>query len=89
MFAITRGKGFHIKFENGYTLSCQIGRGNYCQNYDEKITSDNRNIKPSLTAELAIICPNGDLFSFEDGDTVKGYQTTEEFLKLSNFTAEL
>ena len=27
-------KGFHIVFPNGWTVSVQIGKGNYCENYD-------------------------------------------------------
>ena len=26
--------GFHICFENGYTISVQFGPGNYCEQYD-------------------------------------------------------
>lgn len=32
MFRITNGKGFHITFANGYTLSVQFGPGDYCNN---------------------------------------------------------
>lgn len=32
MFRITNGKGFHITFENGNTVSVQWGNSNYCQN---------------------------------------------------------
>ncbi len=32
MFRITFGKGFHIVFDNGITLSTQFGYGNYCDN---------------------------------------------------------
>ena len=32
MFAITRGKGFHLTFANGWTVSVQWGNGNYCSN---------------------------------------------------------
>jgi hypothetical protein len=33
MFKITNGKGFHMTFKNGLTLSVQFGKGNYCKNY--------------------------------------------------------
>ena len=36
-FAITQGKGFHLTFPNGITLSTQIGGGNYGENYDYPI----------------------------------------------------
>jgi hypothetical protein len=32
MFKITHKKGFHITFENDYTVSVQFGPGNYCDN---------------------------------------------------------
>lgn len=36
-FKITGVKGFHITFENGWTVSVQFGGGNYSDNYDEPI----------------------------------------------------
>ena len=38
MFEITQGKGFHIKFGNGRTISVQWGVGNYCDNRDSDPT---------------------------------------------------
>lgn len=32
-FEITNGSGFHITFENGYTVSTQFGDGSYSENY--------------------------------------------------------
>jgi hypothetical protein len=32
MFKVTDGKGFHITFANGWTVSVQWGMGNYCPN---------------------------------------------------------
>lgn len=34
MFHITSGKGFHITFENGWTVSVQFGPGNYSDHYN-------------------------------------------------------
>jgi hypothetical protein len=36
MFKITDGKGFHMTFANGWTVSVQWGAGNYCQNYNTR-----------------------------------------------------
>jgi len=36
MFKITEGKGFHMTFANGWTVSVQWGSGNYCQNYNAR-----------------------------------------------------
>lgn len=58
MFRITRGRGFQITFENGYTVSVQFGQFNYCANYntmeDEK-TERQFGEMGSKTAEVAII----------------------------------
>lgn len=32
-FKTTDNKGFQITFDNGYTISCQFGSQNYCENY--------------------------------------------------------
>lgn len=40
MFSITGGKGFQITFENGYTVSCQFGANNYCENYYRHLEPD-------------------------------------------------
>lgn len=36
MFKITAGKGFHVTFPNGLTVSVQWGYGNYCDNRDHE-----------------------------------------------------
>lgn len=32
MIASTENKGFHLTFTNGYSISVQFGKGNYCSN---------------------------------------------------------
>ena len=32
MIKITENKGFQMTFNNGLTISCQIGSNNYCDN---------------------------------------------------------
>ena len=77
MFKIYRGSGFHMKFENGYTISIQFGAGSYCQNHDRYpdlnlIGTDNiNNIMKEfdyklgndgcIDAEIAIIKPDKEL----------------------------
>lgn len=34
MIKITENKGFQMTFDNGLTISCQIGSNNYCANRD-------------------------------------------------------
>jgi hypothetical protein len=52
MFKITSKKGFHIKLNNGITISTQFGGGNYCSNYDKDIMSNS--YAESEDAEIAI-----------------------------------
>lgn len=90
MFKITRGSGFHIRFENGYTVSVQFGPGNYAGNYnrdyDEQIQAGSDG---SNTAECAVWELNGSLIPHEsfNGDTVGAHKTPEEVLELLNWAA--
>ena len=34
MMKITQNKGFQMTFDNGLTISCQMGHSNYCSNRD-------------------------------------------------------
>jgi hypothetical protein len=81
MFNITAGKGFHITFDNGFTVSVQWGSGNYGDNY--------LNFKDpapaSTTAELAAWGPNGDMLCIgATADTVLGYLTADQVLTAMN-----
>ena len=40
-FEITNGCGFHITFENGYTVSTQFGYGSYSENYSNYKMTNN------------------------------------------------
>lgn len=56
---ITSGKGFHLKFSNGVTVSVQLGWGNYCANRDNDAVRDYPtppNECASPDAEVAIWC---------------------------------
>jgi hypothetical protein len=79
MFTITSHKGFHLKFENGYSISVQWGPGNYCDHYmtypmDKPAMS---NDWKSKVAEIAIWNPSGQWLSF-GCDTVKGHVSVDE-----------
>ena len=88
-FAITGGRGFHITFANGVTVSVQFGGGNYCNNYNVSVmapTSESNN------AEVAVFKKSygGWLtleFDPEAGDDVLGYQSPEDVLRLLNWAA--
>ena len=88
-FRLTDGKGFHITFKNGWTISVQFGPGNYCDNYNMDImsfrSSKDYGRVESFTAEIAFWGPDGEMQKFGDPsdeyrDTVKGRVTPEEVL---------
>ena len=86
MFKITDAKGFHITFDNGWTVSVQFGAGNYCDNYDSP--EYDKPAKPSTTAEVAAWDINHKWYEFET-DMVKGYCTSKEVLEFMNLIAAL
>jgi hypothetical protein len=96
MFKITRGKGFHVTFKNGYTVSVQFGYGNYTEAYNNEFSSfeeEKQNMAKgvfpqSCLAETAIIAPNGDLLKYKDGE-VQGYQTPEDVLETMIYAQQL
>lgn len=79
MIAITNNRGFHLTFENGITISIQIGSGNYSDNYDEEIgfERDSKLVKSS-TAEIAIWDASNKWFLFDDENQVKGWVSTQD-----------
>jgi hypothetical protein len=90
-FKITDGKGFHMTFENGYTVSVQWGGGNYCDNYDEEIGGDRNAVgkKGCRDAEVAVWGQDGDLIDHPDfgGDTVGARFTVARVLELMIWAA--
>lgn len=91
MFKITGGKGFHITFENGYTVSVQWGPGNYCDNYDSVIGRDDRvaGKSGSTTAECAVWGPDKEMIAYKGwGDKVGARMKPKDVLKLLNWAAK-
>lgn len=82
-FAITGGRGFHIRFKNGWTVSVQFGGGNYGSNYDLPVMGPT---PPATTAEIAAWDSGGNWYDF-GGDTVDGYKTADEVLAIMNMIA--
>lgn len=90
MFKITDGKGFHLTFANGLTLSVQFGRGNYCQN--RNITSDEQFLS-SKDAEIAIWNgekyltnqANKDIYGVDLHTDEKGWISMTDFVKFVNW----
>ena len=86
-FKSTARKGFHITFENGWTVSVQWGPGNYCDNYAARFDLDGRTDWESSTAEVAAWPAEGDWYQFEHGDTVDGHRSPAEVLAFVNMVA--
>jgi len=67
--------GFQMTFKNGWTVSIQIGRGNYCDNRHK--SSD---FSKCENAEIAAVDKNGEWYKF-DYDSVQGYVSTDDIAK--------
>lgn len=87
MFKIIDAKGFHITFENEWTVSVQFGAGNYCDNYGS--FEFGKSAGPSTTAEIAAWDKHECWYEFATGDTVKGYCSPAEVLAFINLIAAL
>ena len=79
-FAICDRKGFHVTFENGWTISVQFGRGNYCDNYNHDGAYGDA-VPPSGTAEVAAWPSGGGMIKL-DGDAVGANYTPAQVLAL-------
>ena len=89
-FACMDNKGFHITFENGYTVSVQFGTGNYCdkQSYgpgslDAPMRAEN-GLWESPNAEIAVWDEAGD-WTIES--QVDGYITPNSLLQVLDWAA--
>lgn len=74
-------KGFHMVFPNGYTVSVQIGVGNYCENQHKRFGEQ---VRGSETAE---VWAWDDFGEFEPDP--RGWQTMPEVLAYMNAVAAL
>lgn len=91
MFTITSGKGFHIKFANGYEVSVQWGLGNYCEaRLRHKGTEHTPGFERagewnSKTAEVCVFDPAGNVctarFITGQGDNA-GFLTPEQVAEI-------
>jgi hypothetical protein len=82
MFKITAGKGFHLTFDNGWTVSVQWGPSNYCSNQatDFSIPREiaaNCGEYQSNTAEVAAWTENA-----QDDDPIRAYIRADEVADL-------
>jgi hypothetical protein len=63
-------QGFHMTFENGWTVSVQFGKSNY--------VSDRSNTGTSPDVEIAAWDENDNWYEFEDGQNIKGWVKSDE-----------
>ncbi len=83
---INDGKGFGLTFDNGITISVQIGGGNYCDNYGEPIgrfsRPENYELPASKTAEIAAWDETGNWLTLGD-DEIRGYVPVEDVFRFA------
>jgi hypothetical protein len=90
-FKITGGKGFHITFKNGVTVSVQFGGGNYCDYYDDEISREafkKQGSEGSYEAEIAIFNKGGFItqeFEGKDNGGVMGWVDVDKVLEALNW----
>lgn len=92
-FSITGGRGFHITFENGYTVSVQFGTGNYRTGRDitlfpSEALQRKLGEEGSTDAECAVWGPDGKMLIYDDwSETVGGWMSPSKVLELFNWAA--
>ena len=85
MFKITSGKGFHVTFPNGYTVSVQWGSGNWAET---AVWGPDGELLPLVRYEddgrgYALATPRDG----EYVDTVQGWQSPLDVLRLMEWAA--
>ena len=93
-FKIIGGKGFHITFSNGITISVQFGESNYCERrnlsfyqssgvVDVKVV-ESKNAEVALWNDESWITRKAfiEVFGEELNDDVKGYVSSDEVASL-------
>jgi len=88
MFKITQNKGFHMTFANGYAVSVQWGRGNYCENQHCGVVWGEP-VPACEDAEVAAFDPNGAFMHLSNGDDVMGRMSADEVLAFMNAVAAI
>lgn len=66
--------GFHMTFENGYTMSVQFSKSNYSDGGE-------------TTAEIAAWGPDGKWMKLSEHDDVRGWCSPDEVLEVMNTVA--
>ena len=84
MFKVMSNKGFHMTFDNGFTISVQFGKGNYCgsRHIEDNGTFEawENKIWQSPDAEIAVL-HNESLLSIGQYDQVIGWVSADSVAK--------
>lgn len=79
--------GFHIRFENGHTISAMFGTNLYCSCPEPNAAG----LYPLCSdVEVAIVDPCGEFVKFKStGDDVKGRVTPAEFVEIVSWVSKI
>lgn len=83
-FDITDRKGFHITFENGYTVSVQFGPRSYCANESNEPYDPEARVDPCPNAEVAAWPLGGGMLPLSEDGSLLYCQTPAQVLALLN-----
>jgi len=89
MIKITGNKGYQMTFENGYTVSVQIGHHHNCDNKRLGRGDSEEPMPPCKNAETALIDENGEFIYYEGNDPVQSDMTPAMVLELMNYAQNL
>jgi len=80
MLKSTENKGFQMTFTNGYTISVQFGRGNYCEHKTKMPRPYKKapSLWESKDAEIAVFDPKGNCIALEGTNYALGYLNADE-----------
>jgi hypothetical protein len=95
-FGVSQGKGFHMTFSNGWTVSVQWGPGNYCSNHNvefeawmDKLRKKREVNLEADSAEVAAWNGNGCWYKWGEYQSVKGWLKPDDVLAFMNTIAAL
>ena len=76
--------GFHIGFDNGYTISVQFGPGNYCEQYDASFDAPKSSyFWKSKDAEVAVLDGAGDFVTGKILDEMKSDLPRDDVMEIA------
>ena len=77
-FTITYGRGFHLTFSNGITVSVQWGAASYSDNYHDEIDEHPMSCKRYCSSLAEVAVWDSDNKMLLDKGEVWGYQTADQ-----------